>query len=332
MIRVGLLGAGRIGQVHARSISAHPGSELSAISDYFIDNAQKLAGQYGSKAQTTDEILADTQIDAVLIATSTDTHADLIEKAAQAGKAVLCEKPVDLSLDRAKKCLKNTAHTKQPIMVGLNRRFDPSFGQLKASLDAGEIGKSELLSITSFDPAPPPLEYIKVSGGLFRDMMIHDFDMTHYLMNALPVSVSAQGSSIVDPDIGEAGDVDTAVATLTYADGRIAVIKNSRRAVYGYDQRIEILGEKGLLQAQNILENTVVKSTVDGVVSAKPTYFFLERYMPAYAAEWDAFVKSIVAKEEAPVSLSDGVAALALAEAATKSAQIGAPVLMKDIL
>jgi myo-inositol 2-dehydrogenase/D-chiro-inositol 1-dehydrogenase len=276
--------------------------------------------------------LADPSIDAVLIATSTDTHSDLIERATAAGKAVLCEKPVDLSLARAQVCQKAVAQNGRPVMIGFNRRFDPNFSALKAALDKGEIGKPELLSITSFDPAPPPVAYIKVSGGLFRDMMIHDFDMANFLLGAAPVSVSAVGSSIVDPAIGQAGDVDTAVVTLTYADGRIAVIKNSRRAVYGYDQRVELLGSEGLLQAQNMLENTVVKSTTAGVTGAKPTYFFLERYMPAYRAEWAAFVLAVNSGSTLPVTLDDGVAALAMAEAATQSAQTGVPVTLASVL
>ena len=289
MLKVGLLGAGRIAGVHATAISSNPGSRLVAISDINQAAAQKLATQYGVEARSNDAIIDDPTIDAVLIATSTDTHSDLIERATAAGKAVLCEKPVDLSLARAQKCLKAAKATGRPVMIGFNRRFDPNFSALKTAADRGEIGKSELLSITSFDPAPPPVAYIKVSGGIFRDMMIHDFDMANFIMGAAPVSVMAVGSSIVDPEIGAVGDVDTAVVTLSYPDGRIAVIKNSRRAVYGYDQRLELLGSEGLLQAQNMLENTVVKSTKGGVTGAKPTYFFLERYMPAYAAEWAAF-------------------------------------------
>jgi len=331
MLKVGLIGAGRIGNVHAKAISLHPGSELASVSDVFGEAAEKLAAQYGAKVLGIDAVMADRSIDAVLIATSTDTHSALIEAAVAAGKAVLCEKPVDLSLERAQACLKKVAGSGLPVMIGFNRRFDPNFGALKGALDGGEIGKSELLSITSFDPAPPPVSYIKVSGGLFRDMMIHDFDMANFIMGDAPLSVLAVGSSLVDPEIGAAGDVDTAVVTLAYADGRIAVIKNSRRAAYGYDQRIELLGSKGLLQAHNMLENTVVKSTVDGVTAAKPTYFFLERYMPAYAAEWDAFVKAVVNGTPVPVSLEDGVKALAMAEAATRSARSGLPVRLDAI-
>ncbi|MBF9036166.1 inositol 2-dehydrogenase [Rhodobacterales bacterium HKCCE2091] len=331
MLKVGLLGAGRIGQVHAVNIAGNPGSTLAAVSDVNAPAAETLAATYGAAARSSEEIIADPGIDAVLIATSTDTHSDLIEAATAAGKAVLCEKPVDLSLERARACQKAAAATGKPVMIGFNRRFDPNFAALKGALDAGEIGRGELLSIASFDPAPPPVAYIKVSGGLFRDMMIHDFDMANFIMGAAPVSVSAIGSSIVDPAIGEAGDVDTAVVTLTYADGRIAVIRNSRRAVYGYDQRVEILGSEGLLQAENMLENTVVKSTTAGVSRAKPTYFFLERYMPAYAAEWSAFVSAVAAGSALPVTLDDGIAALAMAEAATRSATSGTPISLSDI-
>ena len=331
MLNVGLIGAGRIARVHATAITGHPDSQLAAVSDYIPENAEKLAAQFGSFARSTQDILADPAINAVLIASSTDTHSEFMEAATAAGKVVLCEKPVDLSLERARACQAAVAKTGQPVMIGFNRRFDPNFGALKAALDAGEIGKAELLSITSFDPAPPPVAYVKVSGGLYRDMMIHDFDMANFIMGDLPVSVFAAGSSIVDPEIGAAGDVDTAVVTLTYADGRVAVIKNSRRAVYGYDQRVEVLGSQGLLQAQNMLENTVVKSNAQGVTGAKPTYFFLERYMPAYAAEWAAFVRAVKTGCALPVTLADGVAALTMAEAATRSSQTGAPVRLDTI-
>ena len=331
MLKIGLLGAGRIGQVHAAAISAHPDSVLAAVSDVYVPAAEALATPYHAVVKSSDEIIADSAIDAVLVATSTDTHSDLIEAATRAGKAVLCEKPVDLSLARARVCLANAEQTGQPVMVGFNRRFDPNFALIKAGLAAGEIGKAELLSITSFDPAPPPVSYIKVSGGLFRDMMIHDFDMANFIMGEAPVSISATGSCVVDPEIGAAGDIDTAIVTLTYADGKLAVIKNSRRAGYGYDQRLEVLGADGLLQANNMLESSVVKSTIDGVVSAKPTYFFLERYMPAYRAEWAAFVEAMQANNPMPVTLEDGVQALAMAEAAKQSLDTGKPVALADV-
>ena len=331
MLNIGLLGAGRIGQLHASTIAGHKDSQLVAVSDIHQPAAEAVAQQFAATAASSEEIIAAPDIDAVLIATSTDTHSDLIEAATAAGKAVLCEKPVDLSLERARQCQKRAAQSGQPVMIGFNRRFDPNFSAVKAALQAGEIGKAELLSVTSFDPAPPPVSYVKVSGGLFRDMMIHDFDMTNFIMGDVPVTVHATGSCMVDPEIGAAGDIDTAAVILTYEDGKIAVIKNSRRAVYGYDQRVELLGSDGLLQAQNMLENTVVKSTEQGVIGAKPTYFFLERYMPAYIAEWACFVDAVLNKTAMPVTLDDGVAALAMAEAATRSAAEHRPVSLAEI-
>jgi len=330
MIKVGLLGAGRIGKVHAKSIVADARSQLLAVSDVNQDAARELAATCGAQAMTSDEILANPGIDAVLIATSTDTHSGFIEAAVKAGKAVLCEKPVDLNLERALACQAVAAQVGRPVMIGFNRRFDPNFAALKRAFDAGDIGKGELLSVTSFDPAPPPVSYINVSGGLFRDMAIHDFDMACWIFGSAPQTVTAIGSSIVDPAIGAAGDVDTAVITLHFADGRIAVIKNSRRAVYGYDQRVELLGASGLLSAGNVLENTVSKITTAGAISAKPEYFFLERYMKAYEAEWRAFVDAIEAGTHYPVTLQDGVNALTVAEAATLSWKTGKTVTLKS--
>lgn len=323
MLNIALLGAGRIGEVHAKSITSHAECRLVAIADVVEAAAQKLAARYGAKARPVNDILSDATIDAVLIATSTDTHSDLIERATAAGKAVLCEKPVDLSLERALECEATVMASGKPVMIGFNRRFDPQFATLKRAYDAGEIGKAELLAITSFDPAPPPTSYIKVSGGLFRDMMIHDFDMACWIMGGAPAKVTATGASLVSAEIGAAGDIDTAVVTLSWADGRIAVIKNSRRAGYGYDQRVELLGSQGLLSAKNLLEHTVEKITSEGAVSAKPVYFFLERYMRAYEAEWAAFIEAVKSNTPMPVTLSDGVAALACAEAATRSARSG---------
>ncbi|MEL7027050.1 MAG: inositol 2-dehydrogenase [Pseudomonadota bacterium] len=332
MLNVGLLGAGRIAVVHARAISGHPGSRLAAVADVVRESAEHLATTFDAEVADADAIINDPSIDAVLIATSTDTHSDFIEAATAAGKPVLCEKPVDLSLERAQACQTAVAATDVPVMIGFNRRFDSNFQAMQSAATAGDIGKPELLSITSFDPAPPPVSYVKVSGGLFRDMMIHDFDIANFLMGEPPVSVSALGSVLVDPEIGAAGDVDTAVVTMTYGDGRIAVIKNSRRAAYGYDQRIELLGSEGLLQAQNVPETTLVRSDASGVTSAKPMHFFLDRYMQAYEAEWAAFVEGVERAEPFPVTLEDGVAALAMAEAATQSMRSGAPVKLADVL
>ncbi len=332
MLKVGLLGAGRIGKVHAAAITSHDDSRLVAVSDVVSEAAEALGQSYGAEARTSDEIINDPNIDAVLVATSTDTHSDLVEAATAAGKAVLCEKPLDLDLKRAKTCRDNANATGQPVMLGFNRRFDPGFAEIRASLAAGEIGKPELLIITSFDPAPPPLDYIEVTGGIFRDMTIHDFDMANFILGDLPETISATGSTLVAPEIKAAGDFDTAVVTMRYGDGRIATIHNSRRAAYGYDQRLEILGEKGLLQASNKLESNVTRMGADGIVSAKPVYFFLERYMSAYRAEWAAFVDAVTNGSPMPVGIDDGVAALAMAEAATLSVHSEAPVALAALL
>jgi len=324
-MKVALFGAGRIGKVHAASIKMDPRSELVAVTDVMTEAAGALASEHGIAARSAEDILADASIDAILIASSTNTHADLIDAAVKAGKAVFCEKPIDLDLSRALEIRKIAAVHDKPIMMGFNRRFDPNFAQIKAALEAGEIGKPTMLSVTSYDPAPPPVSYIKVSGGLFRDMMIHDFDMCSFLFG-MPETVMAHGSCLIDPEIGAAGDIDTGVVVLTYADGRIATIRNSRQAPYGYDQRVEVLGAEGTLAAENEIENTVVKSTAAGVVSAKPVLFFLERYMRAYAIEWSAFVDAVTEGTPVPATVQDGVNALALAEAANRSLAEGRPV------
>ena len=330
-MKVALFGAGRIGKVHAASIRADPRSELVAVTDVVAAAAEGLAAEYGIAVRSPEDILADPSIDAILVASSTNTHAELIEKGVAAGKAIFCEKPIDLSLERALRVREIAAASTKPVMMGFNRRFDPNFAALKAALDAGEIGQGEMLAVTSYDPAPPPVAYVAVSGGLFRDMMIHDFDMCAFLFG-LPESVMAHGSCLVDPAIGAAGDVDTAVVVLTYGDGRLATIRNSRRAVFGYDQRIELLGSDGMLEARNEIENTVVKSTVAGVASAKPVLFFLERYMRAYQIEWAAFVDAVEEGKPVPATVADGVNALALAEAANRSLKEGRPVALADVM
>ncbi len=331
-LKIGLFGAGRIGHVHARSVVANTRSDLVAVADVVPDAARELAAEHGAEARDTGDILSDKTIDAIVIATSTNTHVDLIEAGIAAGKAVFCEKPVDLDLHRTRSCLSSVNGQDRPVMIGFNRRFDPDFATLKAQFDAGSIGKGELLSITSFDPAPPPLEYIRVSGGLFRDMAIHDFDMACWLFGGVPETVHATGACLVDAGIGAAGDIDTAVITMRFADGRIATIRNSRRAAYGYDQRIELLGEAGLLSAQNVLENTVTRATADGVTGAKPEYFFLERYARSYGIGWGRFVEAVLDGADVPVSVSDGVNALAIAEAAAMSLQQGCAVELAPLL
>mgnify|MGYP002138220787 CR=1 FL=1 len=326
MLRIGLLGAGRIGRVHATNIAAHPKSALVAVSDINLDAAKGLASAYDAEAMDVDAVINSPAIDAVLIATSTDTHSDLIERAAKAGKAVLCEKPVDLSLERAKACFATASQPGTPIMIGFNRRFDPNFSGIKSALSNGDIGKPELLSITSFDPSPPPVSYIKVSGGLFRDMMIHDFDMARFLLAEEPVEVFALGSALVDPAIGRAGDVDTAAVLMKTASGKIAQISNSRRATYGYDQRIEVHGSLGMLRAGNIHETTVESATGSGFRADPVQNFFLERYAAAYRAELDAFFTACRGGVAPTPSGLDGLKAQILADAATESARTGKPV------
>jgi myo-inositol 2-dehydrogenase/D-chiro-inositol 1-dehydrogenase len=272
-----------------------------------------------------EQALADAAIDAVIIASSTDTHADLIEASARAGKAIFCEKPVDLSLERVDRCLAEADRRGVPLMMGFNRRFDPSFAALHQALREGRIGRVELVQITSRDPAPPPIEYVKVSGGLFRDMMIHDFDMARWLLGEEPVEVFAGASCLVDPEIGAAGDVDTAAVTLKTAGGALAVITNSRRAVYGYDQRIEVLGSEGMLRAGNRRPTTLEISTTEAVSRDTPLYFFLERYAEAYRAELDHFIECLAQGRTPAVGAGDGRMALVLAEAAVESWQSGAP-------
>jgi myo-inositol 2-dehydrogenase/D-chiro-inositol 1-dehydrogenase len=330
-LNIAIFGAGQIGSIHATSVKNEPRTSLVAVHDVLADAATALAQEHGIETRDAKAILADPDIDAILIASSTNTHVELIQQGVAAGKAIFCEKPIDLSLARALAVQEIVAAADRPVMMGFNRRFDPNFTTLKAAFDGGEVGKGEMLTITSYDPAPPPVAYIKVSGGLFRDMMIHDFDLCSWMFG-LPTKVTATGACLVDPAIGEAGDIDTAVVTLTYADGRIATIRNSRRALYGYDQRIELLGEKGMLSAQNELENTVVKSTKSGVVSAKPVYFFLERYRRAYQLEWAAFVDAVVEGKDIPTTVVDGVNALSLAEAANLSLKNGCTVELASLM
>lgn len=324
MYNIALFGAGRIGQVvHAVNIAAHPQTRLYSVIDPFAENAQKIADKYGCQIQTVEQAMQDNNIDAVLIASATDTHADLIEQAALAGKAIFCEKPVHLDMERVKACLKTVEAQKIPLFIGFNRRYDPQFKLLKERLEKGEIGKPESLLIISRDPAPPPVEYIKVSGGLFRDMTIHDFDMVRFIMGEEPESIYATGSNIVDPAIGAAGDIDTAFVVMRFPSGAMATISNTRRSGYGYDQRIELHGEKGVLSAKNIYENTVECWTDEGCTYAKPEFFFLQRYEAAYKAEWEHFVDVLNGKAAPATTGYDGQQALYLADMAFESLKTG---------
>jgi myo-inositol 2-dehydrogenase/D-chiro-inositol 1-dehydrogenase len=323
MINFCQFGAGRIGAIHAGNIAGHPDARLRLVVDPDHAVAERLAGRYGAAVLSPAEALADRAVNAVVIASSTDTHADLVEAAARAGKAVFCEKPLDLDRRRAEACVAVARECGVPLMVGFNRRFDPNFGRLERQIRDGRIGRLELLTITSRDPAPPPIEYVRRSGGLFRDMTIHDFDMARWLLAEEPVEVFAVASVLIDPAIGEAGDVDTAVVTLRTQSGVLCQISNSRRAIYGYDQRIEALGSNGALRAENVLESTVSLAGTDGIVKDKPLHFFLERYAEAYRRELDHFIGAIASGATPLVGGGDGVKALALADAALESCRAG---------
>jgi len=318
MIRICQFGAGRIGSIHAANVAA-AGATLAYVVDVNRDAAAALAAKHGARVAEAEAALADPSVDAVIIASSTDTHADLLERAARAGKSIFCEKPVDLSMARVERCMAVVKQAGVPVLMGFNRRFDPSFAALKKAIDAGTIGKVELVQITSRDPGPPPQDYVKVSGGLFRDMMIHDLDMARFLLGEEPVEIFATASCLVEKRIAEAGDVDTAAVTLRTASGKLCQISNSRRAVYGYDQRLEVLGEKGMLEAGNQKPTTVVASTVEGVRGDKPLHFFLERYADAYRAELTHFLEVCAGKAKPIVGIEDGRRALQLADAANES-------------
>jgi myo-inositol 2-dehydrogenase/D-chiro-inositol 1-dehydrogenase len=319
MLEIAQFGAGRIGQIHAANIAAMKDVRLRYIVDVNAGAAQKLAARYGAKVEAERDALADRVVGAVLIASSTDTHARLAIAAARAGKAIFCEKPIDLSLSKVDSCLQEVEKAGVPMFVGFNRRFDPSFSALKARLDAGEIGAVEQVVISSRDPGPPPLSYIKVSGGMFRDMTIHDFDMARWLLGEEPVEVFAMGECLVDRKIGAAGDIDSAMVLLRTASDRMCHINNSRRAAYGYDQRIEVFGARGMLRAENLGETTVEHFGPRGTVADRPLDFFLERYADAYRAEMAAFVRALTQRTLMPVGAKDGRQALVLAEAALQS-------------
>ncbi len=331
MIKFGLFGAGRIGSIHANNVARNPQAQLVALHDPFQKNADRLSRELGCAQMTPEKIFASNDIQAVLICSATDTHADLIEGAVAAGKHVFCEKPIDLSLQRVQQCLDWISQSDCKTMVAFNRRFDPNFQALQQQVEKGGIGAVELVSIISKDPSPPPIDYINVSGGLFRDMTIHDFDMARFLLADRVVSVNAQASCLVDAAIGKAGDVDTAVITMTTESGKLAQISNSRRASFGYDQRIEVHGSEGMLVAQNVNENTLVTYNQAGVSSAKPLHFFLERYKAAYRAELDSFVRFLMGEQINLPTMDDGLQALMLAEAALLSVQQGRTVNLSEL-
>ena len=324
MLRVALLGAGRIGQVHARSIVENPDTELAWVCDPVETAATTLAGRFGAKASLEPgDAIADPSVDAVVIASATPTHTDLMREAVFAGKKVLCEKPIDLDMARIDATWAAIADKAPFVMLGFNRRFDPTFREIKARVIAGDIGPLRALRITSRDPQPPPAAYLAVSGGMFRDMTIHDFDMARYFLGEV-VEVSAVASHNNDPVFIEAGDHAQAMLTLRSADNVLCTIVNSRSCAYGYDQRLEAFGDAGSLEAGNMTATTVRASSATQTEAAGPVLnFFLERYMPAYRAELAEFVAAIREDREPIVGFADGRAALVLAEAAIESVATG---------
>ncbi|MDH4247872.1 MAG: inositol 2-dehydrogenase [Deltaproteobacteria bacterium] len=326
MITIAQFGAGRIGAIHASNIAASERCRLHYIVDINPGAAKALADRHGATVATAKTALEDPSINAVLIASSTDTHAELITQAAQHGKAIFSEKPIDLSLARVDACLAEVKKAGVPMFVGFNRRFDPSFLSLRERLKAGEIGAVEQVVITSRDPGLPPLDYLKVSGGQFRDMTIHDFDMARWLLGEEPEEIFAVGSCLVDPAVAGVGDTDSVMVLMRTASGKLCHINNSRRAVYGYDQRIEVHGAKGRLQAGNHSPTTVEVANAQAVSTDKPLYFFLERYAAAYKAELSAFLKALEHNAPMPVGPVDGRMALVLADAAAESLRTRAPV------
>jgi myo-inositol 2-dehydrogenase/D-chiro-inositol 1-dehydrogenase len=318
----GIIGAGRIGKVHAENLATRiPGVEAAAIADINLAAARELAAALHIPAVYEDyhAILSDPTIEAVAVCSSTDTHSKIVIEAAQAGKHIFCEKPVDLDLTKIDAALSAVEKAGVKLQIGFNRRFDPNFRKVRQMVAQGKIGDLHILRITSRDPAPPPVSYIEVSGGIFLDMTIHDFDMARYLSGSEVVEVYTAAEVLVDPRIGEAGDVDTAVITLRFANGAIGTIDNSRKAVYGYDQRVEVFGSGGMALAHNNTPDNDVYYSSEGVQSAKPLYFFLERYNDSFIAEMKDFVKSIHDNTTPPVTGLDGRIPVVIGMAAKKS-------------
>jgi myo-inositol 2-dehydrogenase/D-chiro-inositol 1-dehydrogenase len=333
-LRFGVIGAGRIGKIHAENLATRiPGVEVAAIADVDLKSAQELALHLHVPAAVDDyhAILSDPTIDAVAICSSTDTHAKIVVEAAQAGKHIFCEKPIDHDLAKIDAALEAVEKAGVKLQIGFNRRFDPNFRKVRAMVADGKIGDPHIIRITSRDPAPPPVSYVKVSGGMFLDMTIHDFDMARYLSGSEVEEVYVAAGVMVDPGIGEAGDVDTAVITLRFANGAIGTIDNSRKAIYGYDQRVEVFGSEGMVQADNNTPDNDVYFNADGVHSAKPLYFFLERYMDSFIAELKDFVQSIQENTTPPVVGMDGRIPVVIGMAAKKSYLEHRPVKLLEI-
>ena len=335
MVKVGIIGAGRIGRVHITSISTRvKDAVIKTVADPFLnDETAEWAKSMGVEHTTKDykEIINDPEINAVLICSSTDTHSPISLEAIKAGKHVFCEKPIDHDIAKIQEVINALKETNVKYQVGFNRRFDHNFEAVQQAVAAGKVGKPEIIKITSRDPEPPSIDYVKVSGGIFLDMTIHDFDMVRFLAGCNATEVYVEAAVLVDPAIGEAGDVDTAVITLKMENGAIAVIDNSRKAAYGYDQRAEVFGSKGMVAVSNDSTSSAVISNADGVTGEKPLYFFLERYMAAYAKEIKCFIEAIENDTDTPLGVMDGLQPVLMGLAAKKSLEEHRPVKISEI-
>ena len=333
-LRIGIIGAGRIGKLHAANlVNRVPGAEVAAVSDVVADAAKDLAESLGIPAYYQDyhKILEDPAIDAVFICSSTDTHSPISIEAALKGKHIFCEKPIDHDLDKIEAVLKAVKEAGVKYQVGFNRRFDRNFRHVRDVVASGGIGDVQIVKVTSRDPSAPPISYVKVSGGIFVDMTIHDFDMVRYLSGSEVEEVSTFGACLVDPEIGKAGDVDTCIISLRFKNGALGVIDNSRQAVYGYDQRVEVFGSKGMIAAENETPNNTTYYTADGVYKEKPLYFFLERYMQSFAAEIRGFISAIENDTDTLVGVEDGLKPVLMGIAAKKSQLEHRPVKLSEI-
>lgn len=333
-LRIGVIGAGRIGRVHAGNIQTRlPNARVVAVADTMAAAAQRCTSDIGIPMALSDyrQLLGSSEVDAVLICTATDTHAQLIEEAAQAGKPIFCEKPIALDLAAIDRALAAAERAGVPLQIGFNRRFDANFRRIRQAVAGGELGRVELLHIISRDPAPPPLAYIRSSGGIFVDMTIHDFDMARYLTGDEVTEVYASGGVLVDPAIGQAGDIDTALTVLKFAGGAIGTIDNSRRAVYGYDQRVEVFGSAGAIAASNNYPNNTIISDAQSVRRDLPLNFFMDRYTESFVSELSAFVAAVTQGAPVPVSGRDGRAPVVIALAARKSLAENRPVRLEEI-
>lgn len=333
-MKIGLIGAGRIGKLHGELLTYNiPEAEIKTVAEIYADTVENWAKNLRISNLTTDytDILKDPEIEAVLICSSTDTHAQFITEAAKAGKHIFCEKPIDFNIEKIRQALNAVEAAGVKLQIGFNRRFDHNFRKVREIVETGKIGDVHIVKITSRDPAPPPIEYVKVSGGIFLDMTIHDFDMARYLSISEVEEVYAQGAVLIDPAIGEAGDVDTAIVTLKFKNGAMGVIDNSRQAVYGYDQRVEVFGSKGCVMVKNDFPNSAELSTAECVISDKPLYFFLERYQMSYVEELKAFVESVARDKEPSVTGNDGLQPVLIGTAALKSLREGRPVKIEEV-